>query len=339
MRATHVLVTGATGFLGRHVLQQVGGRRVLALVRDPDAWPYEDETERVHGELTGSDWWDDPRLNGVDTVLHLAGHVHHSREHSEDSYTINVDGTLGMVRYAAHCGARLIIISTSGVVGCFLDSKRTADEDSEYVTDTVARWPYYHSKLVAEQQATALAEQLGVSLTILRPPMLYGPGDHRFRTTNMAVKIMKRGFPARIPGGVAFTDIRDVAAAVWACAELESPRPVYHLPGETWTVREFFESIAHLGGVKPPRFALPYRVAHTLALAARPLSKWTGKNLMPDPVVIEMGRHHWGMTSKYADELNFSPRPAEQTLADTVQWLRKHHPDVRQISAEKTPTS
>jgi dihydroflavonol-4-reductase len=150
---------------------------------------------------------------------------------------------------------------------------------------------------------------------------------------------MKRGFPARIPGGVAFTDIRDVAAAVWACAELESPRPVYHLPGEAWTVREFFASIAHLGGVKPPRFALPYRVAHTLAIAVRPLSKLTGKNLMPDPVVVEMGRHYWGMTSKYADELNFSPRPAEQTLADTVQWLREHHPEVRQITAQTEASS
>jgi dihydroflavonol-4-reductase len=153
----------------------------------------------------------------------------------------------------------------------------------------------------------------------------------------MAVKIIKRRFPDRIPGGVAFTDIRDVAAAVWACAELQSPRPLYHLPGEARTVREFFASIADLGGVKPPRFALPYRLAHTLAVATRPLSRWTGKNLMP--VVVEMRRHYWGMTSKYADELNFSPRPAQQTLADTVQWLREHHPDVRQISARETPSS
>jgi dihydroflavonol-4-reductase len=129
MRATQVLVTGATGFLGRHVLDQAGARHVLALVRNPDAWPYENDT----------DWYDDPNLKGIDTVLHLAGHVHHSREHSEDAYSVNVDGTLGMVRFAAHSGARLIIISTSGVVGCFRDRKRMADEDSDYVTSTVAR--------------------------------------------------------------------------------------------------------------------------------------------------------------------------------------------------------
>ena len=73
---------------------------------------------------------------------------------------------------------------------------------------------------------------------------------------------------------------------------------------------------------------IPYRVAHTLAVAASPVARLTGKNLMPDPVVVEMGRHHWGITSRYADELGFAPRPASETLDDTVSWLMAHHPDV-----------
>lgn len=337
MRAQHVLVTGASGFLGRHVLDAAGDRTATALVRDRDAWPYDDDTPLVCGELTGTDWHSDPRLHTVDTVLHLAGHVHHSREHSKVAYDVNVDGTLGMVRFAASVGARMVLISTSGVVGCFRDPDQTADEHAPYATDVISRWPYYRSKMLAEQSAKALCDELGVTLVILRPPMLYGPGDHRFRTTNMAVKIMKQRFPARIPGGVAFTDIRDVADAVWAAAELASPRPVYHLPGETWSVKDFFGAIAELGGVKPPRFELPYRLAHTLALAARPLSRLTGKNLMPDPVVVEMGAHHWGMSSQYADELGFSPRPASETLSDTVMWLREHHPDMRELTDSRAP--
>lgn len=325
--------TGATGFLGRQILAHTkdSGVERVALVRDGSAWPYAASEvgplERVTGGLTAGEWVDN--LGHADVIVHMAGHVHHSRDDAEDAYRVNVDGTLEMVRAAEQLEARLVFVSTSGVVGCFRDAERRADEDAPYVETTIRNWPYYHSKLRAEQEASALAERCGVELVIVRPPMLYGPGDHRFRTSSTAIKVLRRKFPARIPGGVAFTDIRDVAAALWKAATIPEPKPVYHLPGTEWSVSRLFAEIAALGGVAPPRFEIPYRVAHSLAVATKPVSRWTRKNWMPDPVVVEMGAHHWGLASKYAEaDLGFAPRPPEQTLRDMVSWLSDHHPDL-----------
>lgn len=337
MRLRRVLITGATGFLGRQVLAVARDRDLvrIALVRDPSAWPYPahevGDVVRVAGDLDAGAWLDHPALaDGVDALLHLAGHVEHSRHGAEQSYRVNVDGTLAMVRAAKRLGARMVLVSTSGVVGCFKEADAAADEEAPYVEDTVRGWPYYHSKLVAERRARALADELGVELVVLRPPMLYGPGDHRFRTTRTALKVLLGQFPARIAGGVAFTDIRDVAHAVWVAAAHAAPRPVYHLPGETWSVERFFGAVAEAGGVAPPRFEIPVPLARALAAASAPVARLTGKALMPDPVVVEMGAHHWGLTSRYAaEELGFRPRPGAETVRDTVGWLRAHHPALR----------
>lgn len=333
---SRALVTGATGFLGRHVLATSRGRDRVALVRG-DAWPYDDaETgplRRVRGELSDVARWRD-EVGAIDVVVHLAGEVHHSRTGGDHTRAVNVGGAVAAVEAAAALGARRVVIaSTSGVVGCFRDGTSEADEDAPFATDLIGRWPYYDSKREAEVAARDAGRRLGVEVVLLRPPMLYGPGDHRFRTTSLAIKILRRKMPARLDGGVAFTDVRDVAAAFWAAADHPSPRPVYHLPGVAWTVERFFAEIARLGGTEPPKRSLPYGLAWSLATATAPLSRALGVSLLPDPVVVEMGACHWGITSRYAaTDLGFSPRPPEETLADTVAWLFEHHPELKRAA-------
>ena len=67
-----------------------------------------------------------------------------------------------MVRLAARHRCRLVLVSTSGTVGCFRHPDATADEEAPYCEREVARWPYYNSKIQAEQTARKLADELGV---------------------------------------------------------------------------------------------------------------------------------------------------------------------------------
>ena len=151
---------------------------LVALVRDRAEWtrlPWTAElgpVELVEGGITGSQaWQEDPRLHGVSAVLHLAAVVRHSQHSPSDMYEANVDGTLRMVRLAARSKARVVYVSTSGTVGCFKRADQWADEDAPYVDRTVARWPYYDSKIQAERRARALAGELQVPLTLIRPPI------------------------------------------------------------------------------------------------------------------------------------------------------------------------
>ena len=79
------------------------------------------------------------------------------------------------IREAAERGCRLVFVSTSGTVGCFRDPAGSADEASPFCEAEVGGWPYYRSKIDAEREARRLADQLGVRLVIMRPPVLLGP--------------------------------------------------------------------------------------------------------------------------------------------------------------------
>lgn len=333
MSGAPLLVTGASGFIGRHVLHalQAGStpRASLALVRDEAAWRALDWTakldsvETVAGSVLAPEaWCDDPRLGSLRTILHLAAVVKHSRQGVDDLERTNVEGTLAMVRLAAERRARLIFVSTSGTVACFASPERSADEDADPCDDVVARWPYYRSKIRAEREARRLAAELGVELVIVRPPIVLGPGDHRLRSTGNLLRFMRRKLPIVVRGGIAFVDVRDVAQALVRLGELERVRPVYHLPGTACSVKEFFAMAEPFAGVRAPR-VVPFLPAWLLGRAFARL----GIHLLPDPVVIEMASHYWDARSRFAEaELGFRTRDPRETLADTIAWLREHAP-------------
>jgi nucleoside-diphosphate-sugar epimerase len=325
------LVTGATGFVGRHVLQAraaaTGGPPPLALVRDQKAWAALDWSaalggESVEGSLADVGAWRDslPPLGGI---AHLAAVVHHSRRAPADLHAINVKGALDMVRLAAAHRCRLVVMSTTGTVGCFRTARERADENAPFCDAEVGSWPYYASKIALEREARALADALGVELVFLRPPVLLGPEDHRFRSTSNVLRFLRGRLPFLIEGGMHFADVRDVAGAVLAALERPEVRPVYHLVGTECGIVDFFTLLEEVSGVPKPRFVLPFRPAWWLARLVERL------HVLPDPVVIEMAAHHWGATSLYADELGYKSRDPRETLRDTVAWLRAHHAALR----------
>lgn len=328
------LVTGASGFLGRHLLAAIesGGTAEppIALLRNPIAWQAMEWTHalpRVRilpGSVTEPDaWTKDPLLEGLAGIFHLAAIVRHSRRDAQLVTRTNVEGTLAMVRLAASRGCRLVFVSTSGTVGCFRRAGETADEDSAWREREVSRWPYYRSKLEAEQQAQHLAGQVGADLVIVRPPVLLGPGDHRFRSTDYVLRFLRGRIPFLIRGGMHFADVRDVAQALVRVMALPAARPIYHLPGTVCSLEDFYGQVAALSGRAPPRFLLPFRPAWLLAT----LTGRLGLRLLPEPSLIEMASHYWAMRSKYsAAELGYLSRSASETLTDTIEWLRANAP-------------
>jgi dihydroflavonol-4-reductase len=325
------LLTGATGFLGRHLLEQWARRPapapppVLALVRNPQDWSRLDWTrtlsrvEPIEGDVTGTIRLDAvPRLGGV---FHLAALVSNRPSDAETVMRVNVEGTLTLLRIAARHRCRMIFVSTSGTVGCFREPGRRPDEEAPYCEAEVRRWPYYRSKVRAEQAARRLAAELGADLVIVRPPVLLGPGDHRRRSSAHVSRLLAGKVPVVIKGGMHFADVRDVAAALIRILQLPRPRPIYHLPGTQCTIEEFYRTIAELAGVPAPRGVLPFRIAW---LASR-VSQALGLHLLPEPSLVEMASHYWGLSSRYAEaDLDYRSRPGNVTLRDTIEWLREN---------------
>jgi nucleoside-diphosphate-sugar epimerase len=332
------LITGATGFLGRHVLQalrrEAPEARLVVLARDSASWnsqPWRAEAgdvDVVKGSLLHiEDWKDDPRLSRLDGIFHLAAIVKHSRSDPDQMVRTNVQGTLSMVRLAAEKKCRLLFASSSGTVSCADNSDHLADEDAPYCESQVRDWPYYSSKILAERESRKLSDELGVEMIVFRPPVILGPGDHRFRSTGHLLRLLRHRLPFILDGEMHFVDVRDTANAMVRAMLHANPHPVYHLKGTVSTLDEFFRMAAKEAGITPSWRILPTRFLWYLAR----LNELTGRRLqvVPDPVVIEMASQHWGISSRYAEsDLGYRSRPPEETLADTVKWMRENHPDL-----------
>jgi len=337
-----VLVTGATGFLGRHVLAALAevlpDTRAVALVRDRDSSGALDAATLgagvIEGHLEDSErWGTDPALAECDGVVHLAGLVRHSRRDPAASFRTNVTGTQEMVRLAARLGCRLVAVSTSGAVGCSRDPSAAPDEEAPFADHVVGDWPYYASKIAAERGGRALAGVLDVDLVVLRPPVLLGPGDRGGRSTSI-LRRMRRRSPLILGGGYHFADVRDVARAVVAALRHPHPHPVYHLPGWNGTQAEFAHLIAEAEGRHAHPVRVPFAVAH---IAARLLSSF---GRFVDPVVVEMGRHHWNVVAHHsAHDLDYRSRDPRMTLRDAIASLERGATGGASPAAPATPAS
>jgi UDP-glucose 4-epimerase len=170
-----VLVTGANGFVGRHMVAALTRRDWHVRSAQRSACPATSDADIVTGlELGPSTDWS-AALNGVQAVVHLAARAHNSsniQEREKDLYfSINVEGTMQLARSAASAGVRkFIFLSSIAVNGSTTDGRKPFCEQDSITPKTV----YGTTKAVAEQRLSDLADNGGMSITAIRAPMIYG---------------------------------------------------------------------------------------------------------------------------------------------------------------------
>lgn len=194
-----VVVTGATGFVGREVVERLAndGHTVRAAVRRAGRrWPAGVQ-ECLVGEIDGRTDWR-AALAGADAVVHCAARAHLLTDEAMDPLAafrrVNTEGSLALARQAATVGVRrLVFVSSIGVHGA------ETGERPFHADDVPApHSPYAQSKLEAETGLRALAADSGLPLVVLRPPLVYGPGaPGNFARLMQAVH---RGWPLPLGG-------------------------------------------------------------------------------------------------------------------------------------------
>lgn len=212
-----VLVTGVTGFAGPCVVEAllVRGFRVRGALREANARGLPASLERcIVGDI--GEWQDWSRtLEGVDVVVHLAARVHVMRDSVADPLEAfrraNVVATDRLAQACVRAGVRRFVFASSiKVNGESTEGTRCFDERSEPAPQD----PYGVSKLEAEQLLRSYAAR-GLHVTVLRPPLMYGPGVKG----NMLslIRALERGVPLPL-GGVRNTrsllGVRNFADAV-----------------------------------------------------------------------------------------------------------------------------
>jgi UDP-glucose 4-epimerase len=265
-----VLVTGASGFIGRHLapILEGAGWIVRRVLRTPLVAPGGVCIESIGA---GTDWKD--ALVGVDAVVHLAARVHHQRdEQAVELYrNINVEGTLHLARCAANAGVRqFIFVSTVLVHGRTNDGRAPFSEDNILTPSGV----YGISKAAAESGLKAVAQETDMSVTVIRPPLVYGAGAKgNFKLLTLAVK---RGIPlpfGSINNRRAFLAVENLCSFILQrLARAERGFDVFLVADdEQVSTPEFIRRLAAVVGIAPRVLPAPISVLSALLkISGRP---------------------------------------------------------------------
>lgn len=316
-------ITGATGFLGSHLVPRLlaAGHEVRALVRTDSASLQGLGIERCLGDVTEAESCA-RLLADREVLIHLAGLV--SREAAEGPlmYRLHVEGTRTLLTAAAEARVdRVILASTSGTIAVSR-TDRVGTEADDYPLVTVARWPYYLSKIYQEKVAFELCAKAKLPLICLNPSLLLGPGDARFSSVGDVWKFMNRDIPAMPHGGLSFVDVRDVAETFELSIERGRDGERYLLGAANMPFSDFFARLSRLTDIPGPRLHLPSLLNVWGAEGLERFAKWRGVEPRLDRASVEMGECFFYLdAAKAIDELGFSPRDPQETLRDTVRDL------------------
>lgn len=172
-----ILLTGASGFVGQAVLASLRQRRsVRVAVRDPGLARRPDGVAVVKASLSSDHDWSEA-VSGISVVIHCAARVHVMNDVAADPLAefrrVNVEGTLRLARQAAQAGVRrFVFLSSIKVNGerTLPGMPFTAEQPPQPLD------PYGVSKREAEDGLFALAQETGMEVVVIRPPLVYGPG-------------------------------------------------------------------------------------------------------------------------------------------------------------------
>ncbi len=314
-KSLRLLITGANGFVGRPLctVAHKVGYAVKAVTRKPSR--FDDGVENI----AISDFDQEARwleaFNDVDIVVHLAARVHVMKESAIDVLSayrlVNVEGTLRLARYAATAGVRRFIYLSSIKV-----NGETTNKDRPFSADDKPdpKDPYGVSKMEAEQVLLSLSEQTGMEVSIIRPPLVYGPGVG----ANFSAMMRWIAYRFPLPLGL-MTNQRSMVALdnlidlVLICAENPAAKGQVFLvsDGQDVSVAELLKKLARLLDV--PSYLIPVPVKFLRCMATI-MGKKNIADRLCDSLQVDIG--------KTREVLGWTPPiTLDQGLKKTANWF------------------
>ncbi|ALA57011.1 hopanoid-associated sugar epimerase [Nitrospira moscoviensis] len=321
------LVTGATGFVGAAVVRALikAGVDVRVLARRNSDFSnlQQFKIDGVYGDLRDKDSLQ-KALSGCRHLYHVAAHYALWARDPSIFYDVNVTGTRNILEAARDAGTeRIVYCSTIGAIGLPPDGGPGTEDTPVSLSQMAGH--YKRSKYLAEQDVLTLAKA-GLPVVIVNPSAPVGKGDVRPTPTGQViVDFMKGRMWAYIDTGMNIVDVDDVAAGHLLAMEKGRIGERYILGTKNLTLREVFEILSRLTGVKAPSVKLPRGFVLPLAYANLAFAQMTG---IPPRIPLEgvkMAKYkmHYDC-SKAIRELGIPQTPPEVALEKAVRWFRDH---------------
>lgn len=330
MKKRQVLVTGACGFLGSHLvdaLLNVDGLSVRATdLTEADKAFLNPKAEFIPSDLCNSKSLE-AVLRGVEVVYHTAALFRYSAKW-EDLYAVNVKGTRHLCQTAINAGAsRLMLVSSAGVYGIPNTSPVWESDPKNPVN------PYDRSKWEQEQIVQKICVDTKLAFTILRPAPIYGPRNRYGIGTilRMAAKGQLQVIHKNMNTLVPLVSVFDVVgAALYLTDYPAAVGEVYNVVDDS-TYRKYdllsylaplLETKIHYSGISLPRFLLKMLAAWSEWRARR------DENREPkvEKATIDLLYNNYWFSNQKLKETGYKlcVPDARFGLKDTIEWYKQH---------------
>ncbi len=327
------LVTGATGLLGSHIVEQLRKRnlpvRVLVRKGSDTAWLKTQGVEFAEGDITDRASLD-RACQGVDVIYHSAAKVGDWGPW-EDFQRITIDGTQNLIDAAIAAKVRRFVhISSISTYG-YHTNDITVDETFE-LGYKLYKWAYYSkSKIEAERRAWAAHKAGRIELTVIRPAWIYGERD---RTTIARLYNMIRARKAKILGrgdnrlNVVYAG-NIAEAAIAAAARPDCNGEAYNISNDgVITQQQYFDLLARTIGAPPVKRHAPYKIAYFVGFLLEIIGHLFQSKKPPFVTryaVWLMGRRSYFSAEKARQKLGWkSTITYEVGIPNTIRWYEEN---------------
>jgi dihydroflavonol-4-reductase len=318
-----IVVTGASGLVGGNLVRSLlaQGRSVRALIhRDHRALDGLD-VETVSADLT-----DLPSLQhafrDADVVYHLASSISIRMDSWDEVERVNVMGTRNVIKACLQNNVRRLMYFGSIHAYDQAPLDQPMDEERPLLTgDHIP--PYERSKVLAEMETRRSLDR-GLDSVILIPTAITGPFDFRPSYFGQALQLLAKGrIPALVRGGYDWVDVRDVVEGAIQAERLAPSGGRYILSGHWHSLQHVARFVSEITDKPAPRFSVPIWLAQLAQPVMAKLAQINGgaQPLYTRPMLKAMKSNHNISHARATDDLGYSPRPFQQSIADTLNWF------------------
>ena len=328
--SSQILITGATGFIGRqltHDLLAQGERvRILARSRRKARALFGDNVETCLGDVV------DPNAvemacRGIDIIYHIAGIYRFGLRHHGALWKTNVEGTENVLRAGAAAGVEKIVHLSSGGVLKKTDPLGSSSlNESDFPAKAPRLCSYKSSKWHAEQRALSWAQK-GLPVVIASTTCPIGSGDETPTPTGRIIRDFLRGrFPFYCRTGLNFIGVADLSQGLQRAAESGQSGERYLLSDENLWLKEFLDLLALETGIPAPRICLPSAVIRLIGCGGEAVDFLNPRSTSAQvclETALQAEHVQFFDNSKARDELGWKPVcTIHESIAEAVGWFR-----------------